>query len=133
MNFSETPTHTVAGLEPLFDLLLRFCRRQRNLIIRSFSLERSDPAGAATHVRNTLKTDGTWMIVEPFAGHKPEDNFNPIGRAYYGASTLLCTPSSLSQEVGLALGAQAGEKRLKEVVTAGGFTRFRGQRKRRSI
>lgn len=65
------------------------------------------------------------MIVEPFAGDKIEENFHPIGRAYYGASTLLCTPASLSQEVGLALGAQAGEKRLREVVTSGGFTRFR--------
>lgn len=84
-----------------------------------------DPGGAAAHVHSALKKDGTWMIVEPFSGDKPEDNFNPIGRAYYGASTLLCTPASLSQEVGLALGAQAGEKRLKEVVTSGGFTRFR--------
>jgi 2-polyprenyl-3-methyl-5-hydroxy-6-metoxy-1,4-benzoquinol methylase len=84
-----------------------------------------DPAGAAAHVRSTLKDDGTWMIVEPFAGDTLEDNFNPIGRAYYGASTLLCTPASLSQEVGLALGAQAGEKRLREVVMQGGFTRFR--------
>jgi 2-polyprenyl-3-methyl-5-hydroxy-6-metoxy-1,4-benzoquinol methylase len=84
-----------------------------------------DPAGAAAHVRSVLKDDGTWMIVEPFAGDTLEDNFNPIGRAFYGASTLLCTPASLSQEVGLALGAQAGEKRLREVVTAGGFTRFR--------
>ena len=84
-----------------------------------------DPVGAAAHVRSTLKDDGTWLIVEPFAGDTLEDNFNPIGRAYYGASTLLCTPASLSQEVGLALGAQAGEKRLREVVTAGGFTRFR--------
>jgi 2-polyprenyl-3-methyl-5-hydroxy-6-metoxy-1,4-benzoquinol methylase len=84
-----------------------------------------DPTGAAAHVRSTLKDDGTWMIVEPFAGDTLEDNFNPIGRAFYGASTLLCTPASLSQEVGLALGAQAGEKRLREVVTAGGFTRFR--------
>lgn len=84
-----------------------------------------DPAGAASHVRSTLKKDGTWMIVEPFAGDRPEENFNPIGRAFYGASTLLCTPASLSQEVGLALGAQAGEKRLREVVTSGGFTQFR--------
>lgn len=84
-----------------------------------------DPQGAATHVRSTLKKDGTWMIVEPFAGDKLEDNLNPVGRAFYGASTLLCTPASLSQEVGLALGAQAGEKRLREVVTGGGFTRFR--------
>jgi 2-polyprenyl-3-methyl-5-hydroxy-6-metoxy-1,4-benzoquinol methylase len=84
-----------------------------------------DPAGASAHVRSTLKSDGTWMIVEPFAGDKLEENLNPIGRAFYGASTLLCTPASLSQEVGLALGAQAGEKRLREVVTSGGFTRFR--------
>jgi len=84
-----------------------------------------DPVGAAAHVRSTLKNDGTWMIVEPSAGDKIEDNLHPIGRAFYGASTLLCTPASLSQEVGLALGAQAGEKRLKEVITAGGFKRFR--------
>ncbi|MGC1904507.1 MAG: class I SAM-dependent methyltransferase [Candidatus Acidiferrum sp.] len=84
-----------------------------------------DPAGASAHVCGTLKKDGTWMIVEPNAGDKLEDNLNPIGRAFYSASTLLCTPASLDQEVGLALGAQAGEKRLREVVTSGGFTRFR--------
>jgi 2-polyprenyl-3-methyl-5-hydroxy-6-metoxy-1,4-benzoquinol methylase len=84
-----------------------------------------DPAGASAHVHSTLKKDGTWMIVEPFAGDKLEDNLNPIGRAFYGASTLLCTPASLSQEVGRALGAQAGEKNLREVVTSGGFTHFR--------
>jgi len=84
-----------------------------------------DPTGAAAHVYSTLKKDGTWMIVEPMAGDKIEDNLHPIGRAFYGASTLLCTPASLSQEVGLALGAQAGEKRLKEVIMSGGFTRFR--------
>jgi SAM-dependent methyltransferase len=84
-----------------------------------------DPVGAARHVRGTLKPDGTWMIVEPHAGDRVEDNFNPVGRAYYSFSTLLCTPASLSQEVGLALGAQAGEARIRDVVTAGGFTRFR--------
>jgi 2-polyprenyl-3-methyl-5-hydroxy-6-metoxy-1,4-benzoquinol methylase len=84
-----------------------------------------DPAGASAHVHSTLKKDGTWMIVEPFAGDKLEDNLNPIGRAFYGASALICTPASLSQEVGLALGAQAGEKRLREVVTSGGFSQFR--------
>jgi 2-polyprenyl-3-methyl-5-hydroxy-6-metoxy-1,4-benzoquinol methylase len=84
-----------------------------------------DPAGAARHVRETLKPDGTWMIVEPNAGDRVEENLNPVGRAYYGFSTLLCTPASLSQEVGLALGAQAGEARIREVVTASGFTRFR--------
>ena len=84
-----------------------------------------DPVGAATHVHKTLGKDGTWMIVEPFAGDKIEDNLNPVGRAFYGASTLICTPASLSQEVGLALGAQAGEHRLRDVVTAGGFSHFR--------
>jgi SAM-dependent methyltransferase len=84
-----------------------------------------DPAGAARHVRESLADDGTWMIVEPRAGDRVEDNLNPVGRAYYGFSTLLCTPASLSQEVGLALGAQAGEARIREVVTSGGFTHFR--------
>lgn len=84
-----------------------------------------DPVGAAAHVRKSLKSDGTWMIVEPFAGDRIEENLHPIGRAFYGASTLLCTPASLAQEVGLALGAQAGEKRLREVVSAAGFTSFR--------
>ena len=84
-----------------------------------------DPAGAARHVRETLAADGTWLIVEPNAGDRVEDNLNPVGRAYYGFSTLLCTPASLSQEVGLALGAQAGEARIRDVVTSGGFTRFR--------
>jgi SAM-dependent methyltransferase len=84
-----------------------------------------DPAGAARHVRETLAPDGTWMIVEPAAGDRVEDNLNPVGRAYYGFSTLLCTPASLSQEVGLALGAQAGEARLTEVLHEGGFSRVR--------
>jgi SAM-dependent methyltransferase len=84
-----------------------------------------DPVGAARHVLTTLKSDGVWMIVEPAAGDRVEDNLNPVGRAYYAFSTLLCTPASLSQEVGLALGAQAGEARIRDVVEAGGFTRFR--------
>jgi SAM-dependent methyltransferase len=84
-----------------------------------------DPVGAARHVRELLAADGTWMIVEPAAGDRVEDNLNPVGRAYYGFSTLLCTPASLSQEVGLALGAQAGEARIREVVEAAGFGRFR--------
>ena len=84
-----------------------------------------DPIGAARHVRSTLAPDGTWMIVEPQAGDRVEENLNPVGRAYYGFSTLLCTPASLSQDVGLALGAQAGEARIADVVRAGGFTRFR--------
>ncbi len=84
-----------------------------------------DPVGAARHVRDSLASDGTWMIVEPFANDRVEENLNPVGRAYYSASTLICTPASLSQEVGLGLGAQAGEQRLREVVTKGGFRRFR--------
>src|SRR6478672_5209622 len=84
-----------------------------------------DPVGAARQVAGLLAPDGTWMIVEPNAGDPTEDNFNPVGRAYYAFSTLLCTPASLSQEVGLALGAQAGEARIRDVVTAGGLSRFR--------
>jgi hypothetical protein len=84
-----------------------------------------DPVGAAAHVCESLAADGTWMIVEPYAGDRVEDNLNPIGRTFYAASTMICTPASRAQEVGLALGAQAGERRIREVVTAGGFTRFR--------
>jgi len=84
-----------------------------------------DPVGAAAHVLETLSDDGTWMVVEPNAGDRLEDNINPVGRVFYGASTLVCTPASRDQEVGLALGAQAGEARLREVITEGGFTRFR--------
>jgi 2-polyprenyl-3-methyl-5-hydroxy-6-metoxy-1,4-benzoquinol methylase len=84
-----------------------------------------DPVGAARHVRESLAADGTWMIVEPAAGDRAEDNFNPVGRAFYAFSTLLCTPASLSQQVGLALGAQAGESRIRDVVTHAGLTHFR--------
>ncbi len=84
-----------------------------------------DPVGAATHIRESLAKDGTWMIVEPFANDQLKDNLNPVGRVYYSFSTLLCTPCSRSQEVGLCLGAQAGETRIREVVTAAGFSRFR--------
>ena len=84
-----------------------------------------DPVGAAAHVRKSLTKDGTWMIVEPFANDQLKDNLNPVGRVYYSFSTLLCTPCSRSQEVGLCLGAQAGESRIQEVVTSAGFNRFR--------
>ncbi len=84
-----------------------------------------DPAGASAHVRQSLGPDGTWMIVEPFANDRLEDNLNPVGRVFYSASTFICTPASRSQEVGRCLGAQAGEKRLREVVGEGGFKRFR--------
>ena len=83
-----------------------------------------DPVGAARHVRETIADDGTWLIVEPMAGDKAEDNLNPVGRMYYGFSTLLCTPASLSQDVGLALGTQAGPARIKDVTTTAGFSRF---------
>ena len=84
-----------------------------------------DPEGASRHVLETLAPDGVWMIVEPFAHDKLEDNLNPIGRVFYAASTMLCTPASLSQEVGLALGAQAGEGRLAEILRAAGFKSVR--------
>jgi ubiquinone/menaquinone biosynthesis C-methylase UbiE len=84
-----------------------------------------DPIGAAAHVRQSLAKDGTWMIVEPFANDELKDNLNPVGRVYYSFSTLLCTPCSRSQEVGLCLGAQAGETRIRQVVAAAGFNRFR--------
>lgn len=84
-----------------------------------------DPVGACKHVKEVLKPDGTCMIVEPFAHDTLKENINPVGRAYYSFSTLLCTPSSMSQEVGLALGAQAGEKRLREVAQEAGFNNFR--------
>ena len=113
VSFQTAPAAAYSGTE--YDLVTMFdCLH-----------DMGDPVGAARHVRSTLKPDGTWMIVEPNAGDRVEDNLNPIGRAYYGFSTLLCTPASLSQEVGLALGAQAGEARIKDVVSAGGFTRFR--------
>jgi SAM-dependent methyltransferase len=84
-----------------------------------------DPAGAARHVHHALAPDGTWLIVEPFAHDDLADNLNPVGRIYYSASTMICTPASRDQEVGLALGAQAGEARLREVIQQGGFSRFR--------
>jgi SAM-dependent methyltransferase len=84
-----------------------------------------DPVGAAAHVRQSLAEDGTWMIVEPFANDQLKDNLNPVGRVYYSFSTLLCTPCSRSQEVGLCLGAQAGETNIRNVVTSAGFSRFR--------
>lgn len=84
-----------------------------------------DPVGAASHVQQSLSPDGTWLIVEPFANDKLEDNLNPVGRIFYAASTFICTPASRSQEVGLCLGAQAGEARIREVCRQGGFTRFR--------
>ncbi|NNG70020.1 methyltransferase domain-containing protein [Rhizobium laguerreae] len=84
-----------------------------------------DPVGAGRHVKETLGPNGTWLIVEPFAHDHLKDNLNPVGRVYYGASTMICTPASLSQEVGLGLGAQAGEMKLRKVALEAGFTHFR--------
>jgi len=84
-----------------------------------------DPAGAAAHIRQSLKSDGTWMIVEPMAGDTLQQNLNPVGRLYYAGSTMICVPTSLSQEVGAALGAQAGETKLREVIQNGGFSSVR--------
>lgn len=84
-----------------------------------------DPVGAGRHVKETLGPGGTWLIVEPFAHDNLKDNLNPVGRVYYGASTMICTPASLSQEVGLGLGAQAGEMRLRKVALDAGFSHFR--------
>ena len=89
----------------------------------------SDPMGArcplAAHIRKALKPGGSWMIVEPAAGDRLEDNLNPVGRIYYSASTMICVPTSLAQETGLALGAQAGEARIAAVVRSGGFNHVR--------
>ena len=113
VRFETAPAVSYAGVE--YDLVTMFdCLH-----------DMGDPVGAARHVHRTLKPDGTWMIVEPMAADRVEDNLNPVGRAYYSFSTLLCTPASLSQEVGLALGAQAGEARIEDVVRTAGFTRFR--------
>jgi ubiquinone/menaquinone biosynthesis C-methylase UbiE len=84
-----------------------------------------DPEAAAAHIRKALKPGGTWMVVEPAAGDALEDNLNPVGRLYYAASTMICVPTSLAQETGLALGAQAGPRRISEVIRAGGFEHVR--------
>lgn len=81
-----------------------------------------DPTGAAAHIKQSLKPDGSWMIVEPMAGDTLADNINPVGRLYYAASTMICIPTSLAQEVGTALGAQAGEAKLAETIKSGGFS-----------
>jgi SAM-dependent methyltransferase len=113
VRFEVAPATTFSGAG--FDLVTMFdCLH-----------DMGDPVGAARHVRESLAVDGTWMIVEPMAGDRVEDNLNPVGRAYYGFSTLLCTPASLSQDVGLALGTQAGPARIHDVATAAGFGRFR--------
>lgn len=113
VNFEVAPAKEYAGRD--YDLVAMFdCLH-----------DMGDPAGASAQVLKSLRPDGTWMIVEPFANDRVEDNLNPVGRVFYSASTLVCTPCSKAQEVGRALGAQAGEAALREVVTGAGFTRFR--------
>lgn len=84
-----------------------------------------DPRGCAGHMRKIMKKDGTWMIVEPIAGDRPEQNMNPVGRLYYNASTMICVPTSLDQEVGEGLGAQAGQAKLSAIITDSGFSKVR--------
>jgi hypothetical protein len=84
-----------------------------------------NPLATARHVRQALKPNGTWLVVEPFAADEPAGNINPVGRVYYGASVLLCVPNAMSQGGGYTLGAQAGEAAIRHVVTEAGFTRFR--------
>jgi hypothetical protein len=84
-----------------------------------------DPVGAIAYMQKALKKDGTLMVVEPRAGDTLAENLNPVGRVYYAYSTLICVPTSMDQEVGAALGAQAGEKKLTEVIRSGGFTKVR--------
>jgi hypothetical protein len=84
-----------------------------------------DPLGAARHIRQALKPDGTWLVVEPVAADDAAGNMNPVGRVYYNFSTLLCVPNAMSQPGGYALGAQAGEAAIRQVTTDAGFTRFR--------
>jgi 2-polyprenyl-3-methyl-5-hydroxy-6-metoxy-1,4-benzoquinol methylase len=103
-----------------------FDERQYDLVCFFDCLhDMGDPVGAMGHVRETLDDDGTVMIVEPYASETLKENLNPVGRVYYAASTMICTPASRAQEVGAALGAQAPESKLREMVTAGGFKRFR--------
>jgi SAM-dependent methyltransferase len=113
VRFEAAPAHAFPGSD--YDLVACFdCLH-----------DMGDPVGAARHVREALASDGTFLLVEPFANDKVEDNLNPVGRLFYSVSTLVCTPASLSQEVGLALGAQAGETRLSDVLRQAGFTRIR--------
>ncbi|MDZ7783276.1 MAG: class I SAM-dependent methyltransferase [Halioglobus sp.] len=91
-----------------------------------------DPRGAAGHIHEIMKPDGTWMLCEPIAGDAPEQNMNPVGRIYYNASTMICVPTSLDQEVGEGLGAQAGQAKISEVVQSGGFGSVRRPPKARS-
>ncbi|MGN6620572.1 MAG: class I SAM-dependent methyltransferase, partial [Sphingomonas sp.] len=109
VRFETVPAKDIA--ETGFDLITMFdCLH-----------DMGDPRGCARHMREMLADDGSWMIVEPIASDAPGGNMNPVGRMYYNASTMICVPTSLDQEVGEGLGAQAGEKKLRGVILAGGF------------
>jgi SAM-dependent methyltransferase len=114
VRFETAPAKEIAGRD--FDLVTMFdCLH-----------DMGDPRGCAAHMRELLKPDGAWMIVEPIAADTPGENVaSPVSRLYYNASTMICVPTSLAQEVGEGLGAQAGEKKLTEVLTGAGFTRVR--------
>jgi hypothetical protein len=101
------------------------CGHGASTIIMARAYPMGDPAGAATHIRRALADDGTWLLVEPAAGDRQEDNLNPVGRLYYGFSVLLCVPNAISQQPTAVLGNQAGEARTRELTAAGGFSRFR--------
>ena len=113
VRFEATPAKSIRERD--FDLVTMFdCLH-----------DMGDPRGCAAHMRSLLKADGTWMIVEPISHNRAEENLNPVGRLYYNASTMICVPTSLDQEVGEGLGAQAGEPKVTEVVASGGFRRIR--------
>ncbi len=114
VRFETSSAKTISGDQ--FDLVTMFdCLH-----------DMGDPGGAAAHIRSRMKPGGTWMIVEPIAADTEGDNVaNPVSRLYYNASTMICVPTSLAQEVGLALGAQAGEKRITKLLTEAGFTQVR--------
>lgn len=114
VRFETAPAKQIAGRD--FDLITMFdCLH-----------DMGDPRGCAAHMRTMLKADGTWMLVEPIAGDSPQDNIgSPVSRLFYNASTMICVPTSLAQEVGEGLGAQAGEAKLREVIAGAGFTRVR--------
>ena len=124
---NEAVTANVSG-NTTFEVALAkdYPRNQFDLVTFFDCLhDMGDPLGAAKHVHQSLKPDGTWMIVEPYSNESVEDNLNPVGRIFYNASSMICVPSSLAQEVGLGLGAQAADSKLQEIASGGGFKRFR--------
>ncbi|WP_112810987.1 class I SAM-dependent methyltransferase [Ensifer sp.] len=120
---SHARTHGVEGRVKFVAATAKDIKETDFDLVTSFDClhDMGDPRGCADHMRRILKKDGSWMVVEPVAGDRPEDNMNPVGRLYYNASTMICVPTSLDQEVGEGLGAQAGEAKLSEVIRSGGF------------